>query len=258
MNESTKLYSKQAVMLATFLGGPLGGSILMRRNSLNLGRNREGNIILFIGIWVMILAGAISFSELDERINQSLNLFLPALFVSICFISVEKLYGKALTKHQLEGQPFYSMWRAAGIGGVIMAVILSMMIYSIYVDKNSFDSEAFQSLEVEFFQNQDVVNQLIDLNLSDEDLNDFIDQNTLPKLNRNIELCEKMLALNLQPKGLRTHVELLDQFTRLQIKKFHLIKKELTLTTRESVHPELIDIAERINEIVVKINAVVE
>lgn len=44
MNEPRKLYSKAAIMLATFLGGPLGGSIVMRRNSVNLGRNSEGSI----------------------------------------------------------------------------------------------------------------------------------------------------------------------------------------------------------------------
>lgn len=253
MNESIKLYSKQAVMLATFLGGPIGGSILMRRNSINLRRNREGNIILFIGILVMLLVGAIGFWEIDERFDRSLNLFLPALFVAISAISVEKLYGKALVQHQLEGQPFYSMWRVVGIGGVILAVFLSIIIYGIYVEKNSFDSEAFRQFETEFLQNQEVVDQLDDFNLSEGSLNDFIDQTVLPKLNRNIDLCQKMLAIEPQPEDFRTHTELLEQLTRLQIEKYRLVKKELTLG--ESIQHELTDVLKRIDEVIAKINA---
>lgn len=253
MNESTKLYSKQAVVLATFLGGPLGGCILMRRNSLNLGRKIEGNVILLIGILVMVLVGVIGFLEIGEVFNRSLNLFLPAISIGICSIYVEKLYGETLTEHKLEGQPFYSIWRAAGIGGVILAVVLSMVIYGSYVEENSFDSEVFRHLEAEFLQNQDVVDQLNDIDLSKESLDDFIDQTALPKLNRNIELCQKMLAIEPQPKEFRTHVELLEQFTRLQIEKCHLINKELT--TGESVQHELISVLERIDEVVAKINA---
>lgn len=256
MNESTKLYSKQAVMLALFLGGPLGGSILMRRNSLNLGRNREGNIILLIGILVMILVGAIGFLDIDERLDRSLNLFFPALFVVIYSIFVEKLYGQTLTKHKLEGLPFYSMWRAARIGGVILTVILSIIIYNLYLEKNYFDIETFQKLETEFIQNQDVDVQLNDFSLNQGYLTDFIDQTALPKLNRNIELCQKMLAIEPKSDELRIHIELLEQLTRLQIEKCHLINKELT--TGESVQHELVDVLERIDKVFEKINAAAE
>lgn len=253
MNESTKLYSKQAVLLATFLGGPLGGCILMRRNSLNLGRNREGNITLLIGILAMILLGAIGFLEIGEVFNRSMRLFLPALSVGICSIYVEKLYGEALAKHQREGQSFYSMWRAAGIGGVILAVVLSMVICGSYLEKNTFDIETYQQLEAEFLQNQGVVEQLNDFDHSRGSLDVFIDQTILPKLNRNIELCQKMLAIEPQPNEFRTYAEQLEQFTRLQIEKCRLIYK--ALTTGESVQRELANVQERIDKVVAKINA---
>lgn len=253
LNESTKLYSKQAVLLATFLGGPLGGTILMRRNSLNLGRNREGNITLLVGILAMILFGAIGLLEIGEVFNRSMRLVLPALSVGICSIYVEKLYGEALVKHKLEGQPFYSMWRATAIGGVILAVVLSMVIYGSYLERNSFDLEAYQKLETEFLQNQGIVEQLNDFDHSQGSLDLFIDQTALPKLNRNIELCQKMLAIEPQPKEFRTHVELLEQFTRLQIENCRLIYK--ALTTGESVQRELADVQERIDKVLAKINA---
>lgn len=253
MNEPTKLYSKQAVLWATFLGGPLGGCILMRRNSLNLGRNREGNITLLIGILVMILLGAISSLTIDETFNRSMRLFLPALSVGICSIYVEKLYGKAITKHKLEGLPFYSMWRATGIGGAILAVVLSMVIYGSYIEKNTFDIETYQQLESEFLQNQGIVEQLNDFDNSRGSLDVFIDQTVLPKLNRNIELCQKMLAFEPQPDEFRTHVELLEQFTRLQIEKCRMISR--ALTTGEGVQHELANVQERIDKVVAKINA---
>lgn len=253
MNELTKLYSKQAVMLATFLGGPLGGSILMRRNSLNLGRKSEGNIILFIGILLMILLVVIGFLEVGEAFNRSLNLLLPAVSLAICSFSVEKLYGEALTGHKLWGRPFYSKWRAAGVGGVILTVLLSVLIYSSYLEENSFNIEKYRQIEAEFIQNQGIVDQLDDFDLSKGSLDEFIDQTALPKLNRNIELCRQMLALEFQPEDFRIYVELLEQVTQLQIEKCHLINKELT--TGECIQSELSGVLERIDEVVAKLNA---
>lgn len=253
MNESTKLYSKQAVILATFLGGPLGGCILMRRNSLNLGRNREGNITLFIGILMMILFGAIGFLEISEAFDRSLRLLFPALSVVICSAYVEKLYGKELIQHKQEGKPLYSMWRAAGIGGVILATVVSLMMYGSYLEKTSFDIETFQQHEAEFIQNQNTVDQLNDFDLSQGSLDEFINQTALPKLNRNIELCKNMLANETLPKEFRIHVKLLQQLTQLQIEKCNLIIK--TITSGEDVQHKLSDVLKKIDEVVAKINA---
>lgn len=253
MNESIKLYSKRAVLLATFLGGPLGGCILMRRNSLNLGRNREGNIILFIGILVMILLGATGFLEIGETFDRFLRVLLPALSVAIGSVCVEKLHGKELIQHKQEGRPLYSMWRAAGTGAVILVAALSMMMYGRYLEKTSFDVEIFIQNEAEFIQNQEVVDQINDFDISQGNLDDFINQTALPKLNRNIELCKNMLANETLPKEFRSHVELFQQLTLLQIEKCHLINKEIT--TGENVQRELINVLEKIDEIVAKLNA---
>lgn len=132
MNESTKLYSLPVVILATLLGGPIGGGICMRRNSINLGRSREGNIILGISILLVVMAGYLGFLNLEGGLGRFLQILIPIPPVIMASIYTEKLHGAAIKIHQQENRPFYSIWRVIAIIVSIGAVLFALALVGIF------------------------------------------------------------------------------------------------------------------------------
>ncbi len=65
MEESTKLYSQKAIGLATYFGGPLAAGILIRRNYINLKKEKLGlNALIVSAIATCLLfAGLFSIPE---------------------------------------------------------------------------------------------------------------------------------------------------------------------------------------------------
>jgi preprotein translocase subunit Sss1 len=118
-----KLYSQSAIAIATYFGGPLAAGILIRKNSINLGREREGLGALIVGIIGTILLLWGIFQIPDTILDKIPNVLLPTIYTSIIFLIVEKMHGKILKKHKEEKHEFYSIWKATGIG-LLCAVVL--------------------------------------------------------------------------------------------------------------------------------------
>lgn len=244
MNEPRKLYSKSAVMLATFLGGPLGGSIVMHRNSVNLGRSREGNIILCIGILLMLCVGGLGFVEIEKRLDNTLNMLLPPFFVGLYAMCTNRLQGEAIERQKEEQKPF---WRAAGIGGIIITSILSVCIYGAHLDSQTFDDVTYQKLIDEHLSNDEKALKIENVYTPHEERVGFIEQTTIPTLKKNLEICEKLLSLEKLPAEKRECVLLLKQYTELQIEKYHMALR--TISTDEDLSEEIHDVIERIKKV---------
>ena len=96
MEEKFKLYSQNAIALATYLGGPLAAGILIRKNSLNLGREKEGSIALIVGVFTTILLFWGIFQIPDLIIDKIPNSLIPAIYTGIIYLIVEKHMEKYL------------------------------------------------------------------------------------------------------------------------------------------------------------------
>ena len=247
MNEPRKLYTKAAVMLATFLGGPLGGSIVMRRNSVNLGRSREGNIILCIGILLMVFVGGLSFLEIEKRLDNTLNMLLPPFFVGLYAMFTNRLQGGAIQRQREEQKPFYSIWRAAGIGGIIITSILAVSIYGTHLDSQIFNDDAYQELIEKYISNDEKALKIEYQDVPPEEIARFIEQTTIPTLEQNLEICASMLSLESLPEEKKECIPLLKQYTELQIEKFN--KVLIGLSTNGGQLSEINDIIEKIERI---------
>ncbi|MGC3977392.1 MAG: zinc ribbon domain-containing protein [Paludibacteraceae bacterium] len=125
--EKFKLYSLRSIVAATFLGGPLVAGILIRRNSLNLGKKQEGLTALIVGIIIStLLILIIVFTEFGNGIPNSV---IPLIYAGITYLIVKKMHGQILETHKEEGNEFYSGWKVLGIV-LICAVILLGGVFS--------------------------------------------------------------------------------------------------------------------------------
>ena len=127
--EKIKLYSLSNILFATFLGGPVAAGILIRKNALNLRREKEGLIALIVGIVSTIIVFLV-----DEKI---VPLFWLIYMVAVLFI-VQKMHGQILKTHKEEGNEFYSGWKAAGIA-LICTIVCLGGLFAYYATTEDWD-----------------------------------------------------------------------------------------------------------------------
>lgn len=150
MEENLKLYSKKAITIATFFGGPLVAGILIRRNYLNLGEERKAINSLLIGIFstVLLIVGILMIPE--NIIDYIPNILFPAIYTGIVNLIVKKNQGDNLKSHLENNGEFYSGWKAAGISIFSAIIIVAIAFVFIMVTERStkIDTKPTFSLEV--------------------------------------------------------------------------------------------------------------
>lgn len=137
---TNKFYSMPAILMASYLGSPMAASFLIRRNYINVGKNREGSYALVIGIiaTALILTGCLFIPE--EIIDKIPNILIPAIYTTALFPIAEHLQGYMLREHKASEGAFYSIWRAvwialvAGIAMVAVIFIVMLILLSLIPD----------------------------------------------------------------------------------------------------------------------------
>ena len=251
MEEKIKLYSKNAIAFATFLGGPVAAGILIRRNSLNLGREKEGLIALIVGI---ISTTALIFLIPDSLIEIASSASITGIYTGIIFLIVEKIHGKILKKHKEEKNEFYSNWKAAGIGFICMAVILGTALAIDHFTAEDWDVETYNS-EISRFENNDLeAMKLFDMldSASKDEIAYFIEQTGIPKWKENIEIIDKISGIENISAKYQKQNQLLLEYCKLRIEAYELISKAILNETSE-YDEEIIKRHTRIDEIIDKL-----
>src|ERR1039458_5994204 len=122
------LFNADSVGMATFLGTPIAGSILMAVNYRRLGKGSQAAASLAIGLLVTALA-ILGGSLLPQAVSAGIavGLFLAAR------AAAKGLQGMAVEQHVREGGKLGSKWMAAGLGLGLLAIIVGgyVVIYSV-------------------------------------------------------------------------------------------------------------------------------
>jgi hypothetical protein len=113
-----KLFDANAVALATFLGSPVAGSILMAINYKRLGKG--GNAAAAVLLGVVSTAAAIA-----------LGYFIPATYTTAVAVVLvvamravaQALQGPSVEQHVRQGGALSSKWAASGVGLVFLVLI---------------------------------------------------------------------------------------------------------------------------------------
>ena len=234
MEEKFKLYSQKAIIIATFFGGPVAAGILIRKNSLNLGREKEGLIALIIGITSTIILIVSVFWTSDPIIDKVANTLIPPIYMLIIAVIVDKIYGQILKKHKEENNEFYSNWRAAGIGFACSIVIFGGAFTYAYFAPDDWDYETYN------YEITKVDNNLVEatefFNIEFRNPSEalyFIEHKGIPKLKENIEILDEISTIEDMPDFFQKQIELLREYCMLRIETYELISKAVLNETSE-------------------------
>lgn len=139
-----KLYTKNAILLATFLGGPPAAGFLMKTNFEKLGNKKFGNKVFWLCIIPLVLLLMILLFLPDNISDKVPRYIIPIISAFIIREVVKSYLDKQLEEHQQKNGQFYSGWSAAGIGALSMIIILAFAIaiaFTVEYVKNPISNE---------------------------------------------------------------------------------------------------------------------
>jgi len=250
--KSLKFYSQKAIGFATFIGGPLAAGYLIRENYLSLDKPNEGKKSLIIGIISTVLLFTGIFMIPESILDKVPNYILPMIYIGVIYLIVEKIHGKILNEHKENGNEFYSVWKAIGIGFISLIMLLIGIFGYVYLFLNE---EEYDTEIAEFTINETESLVFYD-HLDTETKNSLLkelDGNTIPKWEENIEIIKKLNGIeNLSYDLLEQNIILL-KYSELRLKAFKLFKKAISEDTDkyfqelEQVHLEIGKQLEKLN-----------
>lgn len=126
-----KLFSQNAISLATFFGGPLAAGYLVKKNYDALNQTENSKKALMYGVLgtILIFTGLIAIPE--TTLDKIPNALIPAIYTGVIYFIVERIQGQVLKNHKAEGGEFYSGWKAAGIGTIAMVIYFGIGFFII-------------------------------------------------------------------------------------------------------------------------------
>ena len=251
MEEKIKLYSQIAIAIATFFGGPVAAGILICKNSLNIGREKEGIIVLIVGIISTILLFWGIFQIPEQMIDNIPKALIPTIYTGIIYLIVEIIHGKILKKHKEEKNEFYSNWRATGVGLICMIFISGTALAIVHYTSEDWDFETYNTEITKFDRNQLEAMKLFDMldRAAKDEIVQFIEQTGIPKWKENIETLAKMSMIENIPQKYQKQNRLLLEYCTLRIEAYELMSKAV-LNETSDYDEEIIKRHTRIDEII--------
>lgn len=117
------LFPPNAATLATFLGAPIAGAVVLAMNYRRLGRSSAALRAVLWGLLATAALIGLGFVLADRS-----PAFLVALIpVAIMAQLAKTLQGEAFEQHKQAGGKVASMWKAAGIGLVSLVGLLAVI-----------------------------------------------------------------------------------------------------------------------------------
>ena len=123
---SYKLYSVKSIALATFLGSPVAGGLIMAINFKRLGRFTAA---IHAVVWTAVFTAMILMSDffLPDEV-QVPNIAYVVVQVIAMYYLAKSLQGPAVETHQGRSGSLASAWAAAGIGIAVGAIVVGVIV----------------------------------------------------------------------------------------------------------------------------------
>ncbi|MBL8810883.1 MAG: hypothetical protein JNM43_11955 [Planctomycetaceae bacterium] len=125
--DSRPLHSAGGIVLATFLGGPFGGSVALAINYSRLGSPGASRASWLVGL----IASAAYFFAITRIPNSVLDSIPNLVFIApqllAMFLIANWLQGRLITDHQQNGGQLCSGWKSCGIGLLCLPVSLAVL-----------------------------------------------------------------------------------------------------------------------------------
>ena len=251
MSNPKKLFSSKAINIATFLGGPLAASILMRRNFINLGNEKAGLMSIVIGVLTTMLIIIAIVLIPESTLDKIPSFIIPAIYTAIVLLLVERTQGEALKRQKEIEDGFYSGWKAAGHGLLGATIYLGVVLGVVLLAPLDPTEEAYNEMISDFSKTEENALVLFDiLERGDfDEVPDFISYTGIPAWNKNQTLVQQYRDSHELSGELLTKVGLLERYCNLRIESYELIRK-IILEDTNQYDAELDDINQNINAVV--------
>jgi hypothetical protein len=132
MAPAYRLYSLRAILLASIVGSPLAGSILMAVNYARLGKKANAALTLTLGLLGTVLVVMLA-AQLPDGFMKG-NIAIPMGLAFGTWRLAEALQGKALEDHADADGKFVSRWAAFGIGLAVCVPFLIAMLLPLFTE----------------------------------------------------------------------------------------------------------------------------
>ncbi len=119
-----KLHQPGGATLATFLGSPVAGAIVLALNFHKLGRSSAAIVSVILGLLATILLIVLAL-VLPEKTPHLLFL-IPQ--IAVMAVLAKSLQGPAVDRHKALGGKIASMWVSAGIGLIGLVIFGSAIV----------------------------------------------------------------------------------------------------------------------------------
>ena len=194
VHNSTSFYSQRAILLATYLGGPLAAGILIQRNFNNFGKKAAGKNALFLAIVFTVLLFVVLFSLPEHILDKIPNILIPAVYTAITALIVERLHGKLLKEHKEKNGRFYSIWKAVGIGVICVIIYITGVLAYVFIVPENFDTAKYDAGIDRFTKNEMAALELFNLLETQEpdEISHFIQKKGIPKWKKNILILNEL------------------------------------------------------------------
>jgi hypothetical protein len=238
--QDIKLYSQKSIGIATFIGGPIAAGYLVMKNFIELDKPDDGKKAFIIGVLSTIVLYIGIFMIPEVVLDKIPNAIIPAVYTLIIYLIVEKLQGKELNEHKLFENQFVSVWKAVKIGVISLFITIAGVFAYVYYGPESAIYDEYDAKLVEFYENEK--ESLIfyqDVNYeSPDNLIHKLDNEIIPKWERNIEIIKESNRTQDLPQDLIERNVLLMDYALLRIEAFKLFRKVILEDTDEYI-PEL-------------------
>lgn len=255
MEENNKLYSQNAIAVATFFGGPFAAGILIRKNCITLGHERQGFNALVIGIITTFLLFGCIFVIPESDLDKVPNALFPTIYTAIIYYIVEKLQGKELKAHKAGNGAFYSNWRATGIGAVCCLISVAVLIGGLWLGEKDWDMDQYNAKMEQFDRNDALGLHVYDI-LDDKpkkQVIEYIETVSIPKLQENMDLLKAVVAIEDIPSEYVKYSNLLLDYCRVRLDMYKVTAKIVEEET-DAYDQEIERLGQQLDEIIKQIN----
>ena len=236
-----KYYSRIAIAIATYFGGPIAAGILARRNFINMGKNKFATYSIPVGIVSTFLVFVLIFSVPENILDKIPNSLIPTVYTAIIYAFIDWLQGPTLKSHKENNGTFYSLWKALGVGIMCLAILLGILFSYFYFFSDDFDTNKYESEIAQVNQNEEKALELYDL----IDMGDvqvcvrFIDSVGLPAWKANIQILAAMDTIEGLYDEFILQDKILENYNLLRIQSYEWIRKSLVENTH--IYDHVID-----------------
>ena len=127
-NNSPKVFTNNAILVATFFGGPFAAGLLVAKNYKVFGNENAARNSVFIGILSTVLLFGGIFLTPDYIIEHISQPVIPAIYTGIIALLVNKLQGKKINEFIANNGQKASNVEAAKYGFLGTAVIAGFIL----------------------------------------------------------------------------------------------------------------------------------